>query len=126
MNKQAFQAAPQYTAISSQSDVQAGNLNMSSLFLLQNEKENQLNFSRRRRNIARVRQRDVERQAYENLRDVVPTLNTTKKPTRVDILKHTCDYINTLKNLLSDLKEEKNLQETNENHQNTGFTVNKE
>lgn len=62
----------------------------------------------KKNNNSRIQQRQIERKAYEDLRQAIPTISTTQRPTRLVILKHSCEYIKMLEQMLSKLEEEKN------------------
>nr|AAN85111.1 Net-like transcription factor [Podocoryna carnea] len=117
MNEQNLSDVSQFTAISTNQSHANRTCDLKSIpmFTLQTGQEEQTNFNRMRRNMARVAQRDRMREAYENLREVVPTLNATKKPTQAEILMHTCEYVIYLKKIHAELKEEKGSLIRNDN-----------
>lgn len=61
---------------------------------------------RLRKNYARVKQRDYERKAYETLKDAIPTLPRSRRPARIEILRHACDYIIHVKKQIELLERE--------------------
>ena len=49
--------------------------------------------------------KEAERKLYENLKEMIPTISQQRtKPTRVEILTHTTEYMNVLERMLIDLK----------------------
>ena len=49
--------------------------------------------------------KETERKLYENLREIIPTMSRQRtKPTRVEILMHTMEYMNVLERMMIDLK----------------------
>ncbi len=63
---------------------------------------------RQQRNKVRGVQRANEQKAYFRLREIIPTLQIMeKKPTKLEILKHTCEYITRLRETLTKLEEMK-------------------
>ena len=63
------------------------------------------------RSYIRMQCRIRTRKAYNKLRETVPTLKTKRRWTsRLEVIKHTGDYILELQKMLKNLKEEKNLQ----------------
>ncbi|XP_028517596.1 uncharacterized protein LOC110247846 [Exaiptasia diaphana] len=62
----------------------------------------------RKRDSKRDRERSAAEQgAYKKLREVVPTLNAIKKPTKLQTIRHTLKFIECLQDKLNDLEGEK-------------------
>lgn len=61
----------------------------------------------RKRNSYRDKERSAaEQNAYKKLREVVPTLNSVKKPTKLQTIRHTLKFIECLQAKLCDVKGE--------------------
>nr|XP_047138981.1 repetitive organellar protein-like [Hydra vulgaris] len=67
---------------------------------------------KKKNNLTRIQRRTRERKAFKKLKDTVPTLREKRKWTnRLDIIKHTCDYIKELQKLLESLREKNKKQQ---------------
>lgn len=59
----------------------------------------------RKRNSVRDKMRSAaEQSAYRKLREVIPTLDTVKKPTKLQTIRHTLKFIERLQNKLDELE----------------------